>query len=423
MIAESERPSSFFDLYFKYVENTESPLLYHRWCALSLVSTLLGRGLAFPLGHYSIFPNQYILLVGTPGTRKGCAKIPRKLLHEVGYTRFAPERVAKETFLSSLADQELEEGELEQVNSMFSLDSLISDDEDRITENLINSEEFTNFIGSGNFEFLSILAELYDCGAQYKLPLKRQKSILIKKPTINILSCSTPDALAEALPVASIGQGSLSRFVLVFAKPTGKKLTFPMPPPAWVEERLILRCRDIRRLSQSGRLDIAADARGMLDYLYKQHKGLADPRFSYYNQRRFTHLLKVCIACAASELRATIEAVDVILANTILVFTETAMGDALGEFGAAKNSAITQRVIALVTEAKGVVSLDQIWVHVRTELDKFTDLLPLLQGLIKGEKLQQVPGGFLPLYKETELLDLKYVDFSLLREAQEQTHL
>lgn len=399
----------FFQEYFTYVKNTESPTIYHRWCALSLVSTLLARNISFPLGHYNIYPNQYILLVGTPGTRKGCAKIPRNLLKKLNYNNFAPERVAKETFLSTLTQEEFRQSNQD---NFFEFDL----EEEQITETYINSEEFTNFIGSGNFEFISILGELYDCPTQYSYPLKRSKSIYIEKPTFNILSCSTPDALASALPHASIGQGALSRFLLIFAAPSGIKLTFPPPPSRETETKLLDICKEIRGCK--GVVTKSKRAEFILDWLYKNWSGLEDQRFSYYNQRRFTHLIKIAIACAASRLSTNLEEEDVILANTVLSYAEQTMDRALGEFGAAKSSIISHKIVSFLDQALRVISLDELWIHVRTDLDKYTDLLPILQGLIRGEKIQQVDGGFLPL-KKIKCFGKDYVDLTLLEEIKE----
>ena len=64
----------FFDLYFEYTGETESPQIYHRWCALSMVGALLGRRVYLPFGHAPIYPNMYIMLEGNPGARSAEAR-------------------------------------------------------------------------------------------------------------------------------------------------------------------------------------------------------------------------------------------------------------------------------------------------------------------------------------------------------------
>ena len=54
--------SDFMSSYFNYIGETESPLFYHRWCAISLLATMLGRDFTFNHGHFNINPNMYLML-------------------------------------------------------------------------------------------------------------------------------------------------------------------------------------------------------------------------------------------------------------------------------------------------------------------------------------------------------------------------
>jgi hypothetical protein len=97
------KEDTFYDKYFRYIGKTESPRIYHRWTAVSLLAALLGRRMFIPFGHDNIYPNQYILLVGDPGTRKGTAINPAKrLLKHSGYLRFAPDKLSTERFIIEL---------------------------------------------------------------------------------------------------------------------------------------------------------------------------------------------------------------------------------------------------------------------------------------------------------------------------------
>jgi hypothetical protein len=83
--------TEYLNEYLKMVEDTESPRIFHIWSAVFAMSAALGRRSWLPFGTFDIFPNQYVLLVGTPGTRKStAANLSKKLLKNSTGTRFAP---------------------------------------------------------------------------------------------------------------------------------------------------------------------------------------------------------------------------------------------------------------------------------------------------------------------------------------------
>src|SRR5690348_7180069 len=94
---------NLFDTYFEYVKETEPPIIFHRWSLIGALSAYLGRQCWLPFGTMRIFPNQYIMLVGNPGTRKSTAiKGAKRVLSATGYSTFAAERTSKEKFLLDL---------------------------------------------------------------------------------------------------------------------------------------------------------------------------------------------------------------------------------------------------------------------------------------------------------------------------------
>src|ERR1700748_677909 len=94
----------FFDLYLKYVENTESPTFFHRWSAITGIGALLGRQYYLTHGHSKLFPQQYVMLLGSPGTRKSTAiKMFKELIVKTGYDTIAASKSSKEKFLMDMA--------------------------------------------------------------------------------------------------------------------------------------------------------------------------------------------------------------------------------------------------------------------------------------------------------------------------------
>ena len=58
---------------------------------------------------------------------------------------------------------------------------------DSPAESYIMSGEFTDFIGQGNMEFVTLLTNLWDNLDEYKQPKIQGKSVHVHKPTANLL--------------------------------------------------------------------------------------------------------------------------------------------------------------------------------------------------------------------------------------------
>lgn len=412
----------FFSQYIEYCGATEVPAVFNRWAAITGLGALLGRQYHFDHGHFHIYPNMYIMLIGSAGTRKGTAiKLMRRLLEQTGYSKFAAERTSKEKFLLDLAG-ETDHGELltpEQLldQNLFGTDATKPD-----CEMFVAIDEFNDFIGNGNIEFISMLGNMWDYHGLYKNRIKTGKSVEINNPTISIIGGNTPTGFSLAFPTEILGQGFFSRLLLIYADRTDRRITFPPPPPPEFTKRLL---ELLARIKQTaiGSARLTDSAERLLDKIYQRGYAVDDVRFESYSNRRFTHLLKLCVLASAARASSRMEEKDVIYANTILSAAEHHMPRALGEFGKAKHSDVSHKIIQLAEATHTILTFKEIWKHVSNDLEKMSDLGTLLQNLVAAEKLQLVPGnkGFLPKRKIIEDVDTSMVDYSLLSPEERAT--
>lgn len=422
---------SLFDLYFQYREDTEAPRIFHRWSLIGCIGAFLGRQYWFPFGTSRIFPNHYIMLIGTPGSRKSTAILNAKsILSSSGYSTFAANKTTKEKFLLDLegaAPEVLDRNgrPVQQGTGNIVLQNLFGGDGEDTAgqdpkEMFVVADEFNEFVGSGNIEFLSLLGSLWDWDDEsqfYKYRLKNSKSVHIFQPTLSILSGNTHDGFKEAFPPQAIGQGFLSRLILVYAEPSGRKITFPRKPSDSILEQIKNTFGQIRE-KVSGPATISVEAQRALDMVYRTWKELDDQRFKHYSTRRFTHLLKLCLICSAGRVSNRVDIQDVLLANSILTYTEGSMPKALGEFGKSRNSEAANKIMQVLYEAKAPLPLTRLWKVVQNDMEKMTDLTNLLQSLQNADKIQVVrgeKGGFLPKQRSVDTKAL-YCDFNLLKE-------
>lgn len=430
----------FLSQYLAYTGENEVPTFFHRWSCISGVAAMLGRQYSLPHSHVFLYPNLYIMLIGSPGTRKNTAiNIMRSLIVRAGYDTIAADKTTKEKFLMDLAgiDTTLEEdiaagkfrpgrgGDRKSMDQI--LDSNLwgeGDENDKTkqpSEIFIIAPEFNDFLGNGNIEFISLLGNLWDYNGVYKSRIKNGKSIAITDPTISIVGGNTPTGFSLAFPNEIFGQGFFSRLLLIYGEPTGKKIAFPIPPKDSDTVEIVRQLMLVKRHAV-GIAELDDSTRALLGKIYTQWGGIDDVRFESYANRRFTHLLKLCLTVSAIHYRNRITERDVVVANTILSHTEHLMPRALGEFGKAKNSDVAHKVMKLLESTNIPLTGQEIWAHVDRDLEKMSNLQDMLTSLQMAKKIMFIKGadkgGFIAIKKPLNLVDSDTLDWSILTEEE-----
>lgn len=375
---------SFFKEYLDYVGESESPDIYHRWTAISLIGSVLGRNFWFPHGHFTLYPNMYIMLQGLPAVRKSSAiNIGNKILKKTGYKKFASSRMSREMFLQELhhINQPNEEN--------YSFEELLDMKMDHASEITIHAGEFLDFIGQGDKDYLMLITNLWDNLDEYKNPKLTSKTVVVTKPTINFLAANTPESLNMAFPPEVIGSGTLSRFLFIHSPGTGKKILMPKAPDPEKEQRIVDYLSDIQD-QVKGEATVTEGAIEVLDYLYNHQEPIDDPRFSHYTARRLTHLLKLSLIVAASRLSTEITERDVLEANTFLGAAEYGMPKALGHFGRSKYSASYHAILEFLEEARKPMTLKDLYVRFSSDFAKETDFLATMMDMQNADKVEAV---------------------------------
>lgn len=386
--------ADFFASYLDYagVGVSEPPAIFHRWSCCSIIGALLGRQAYFPFGHSRIFPNQYIMFMGAPGSRKSTAiNIAKKLLSRAGYSRYAADKCSKEKFLADMHQYDkndlLDAADLE----MLTLDEP--------AEVYVVAEEFTDFVGNNNMEFITMLTKLWDCPSEYKNPKLTGASVEVNEPTVNIIGGNTVQGFALAFPPEALGNGFLSRLIFVHGDTSGRKVTFPATPDEWLEAQLIQHLKEIKQ-AITGEFTMSDSVRALCERMYKEYIEIDDIRFKHYGSRRLTHLFKLSMILAACDLSMVIETKHVLRANTMLSFAERQMPKALGEFGKSKYSDVSNQILDHLNKAHKPISINLLWKVVAKDLTKLSELGDIIKNLIGADKIQQVNiagvQGFLP---------------------------
>lgn len=418
-----------WEAYFEYRRETEPSVIFHRWALIGCISAWLSRSVWMPFGSQRIFPNQYIMFVGNPGSRKTTAiNQARSLLDGCGYDSalYAADKTSKEKFLIDLSGQDIDlavkGNRSKSADDILDQISVIDIDDGIPKEVFVVADEFNDFMGNANLEFQSLLGRFWDWDKEsgpYSHRLKNSKAVNIYQPTVNILAGNTPQGFADCFPLASIGQGFMSRLLLIHGEPSGKKYAEPPIPNQRQAEELMAWLYQIRAKC-NGPMSKTEDAKNALHMIYHSWPELEDSRFSHYSTRRYTHLMKLCIVFACARLSREINKQDVIRANTVLAYAETNMPKAIGELGTSRISQASNKIMQFLYEARVPKTTQELFKVVRNDLEKPGDLHSLLVNLTMAEKIQLISlpdGGKQGYLPKRDAINRKvmFVDHEYLR--------
>ena len=378
--------------YLRYVADTEPPVLHHIWSLVGVMSATLGRRCYYNLGCLQIFPNQYILLVGDPGVRKSTAMgYAKRFIKNNNRIRIAPDDTGgrRQGLISAMLGEgmgddmidDLLSGSLEGLETADISTPIRPHSDDRHCM-FVYASEFASFLGQSSYELIVFLTKTWD-GEDHNYTLKNSKCVL-EKPLINLLGGTTPVAISSALPMEVVGQGFLSRVVLVHADST-KKVARPQPLNDEVYEE-IRKIFDYVSENFQGQFTETEEAQKYLDSLYDKEVNITDTRFVYYKTRRHTHLIKLAMAVAALRGSQTIIHEDVEDAQTILSLTEISMPNALGEFGLSPLGYARQKLLDFINKSPEPFTTEQLWYIMQRDM-KPSDFAQTMKDFVNDNKI------------------------------------
>lgn len=376
--------ADFFTKYMEFVDldHQEAPAIYHRWTLASIIGTLLGRQFYMPFGKGIIYPNQFIMLMGTPGARKGTAmNIGKDLLKLSGYNRFSASRTSLERFLIDMRQTDLSGSD-----TITDLEALVMDTP---SESYVFAGEFVDFIGPNDISFINLLTNLWDNLSEYKHPKIQGKSVEVYKPTVNLFGGSTPQTFAIAFPPEVIGTGFTSRLLLVHGDPTGKKIAWPAELDHLAMEQMAQHLKAIRE-EVTKEAVVTKEAKKLAQEIYNNEVHVDDSRFTFYQQRRYGHLLKLSMIQAAANLSNVIKEEHILWANTMLAMAEKKMPRALGEFGKSRYAEVANEILTWMDKKTRPVTVGDIFKAVSRSISKLPELQEIMANLKAAEKIKVV---------------------------------
>lgn len=269
--------------YLAYTAEQESPEIFHIWAGISAIAGSLRRRCWFEMGYFTYYPNMYIVLVAPPGMcRKSTAMaIARKRMEKVDGINFTVDSTSREALILALS-QSLVDGH----SSMTAF-----------------SSELASLITTSQMDMVAFLTDIFDNPSNWIHKTKGGGTNKITAPYLNLMACTTPDWIAKAMPLDTIGIGLTSRIVFVFSKQPRQANPFPKLTPAQKKLEVLLE-EDLAQIANlSGEFTFAPDAKEHYEHWYmnqRHNRENLDPRLAGYFERKSVHLVKVCMIISAS---------------------------------------------------------------------------------------------------------------------------
>ena len=402
------KTKEYFDLYFNYISSTESSSLYHRWSAISILSSAIGNKISIPMGHFKLKANFYIQFIGKPASRKSSAiNIASKLRKKADIIKIAPSTTSLEGLLLELSKTTDKDG---WENSKTGLDP---------ASMAIMADEFNMYCGDNPRKLLIVLSSMWDCPEEFKLAVKLNFYPKIEKPFVNILSGNTQSSFINIFGSDLLGQGILSRMIFVPVDTIKQKCAFPKKLSTEKESMIISVLKKLGALPKS-EIKYSDEATEFITRIYNKVNVDLPPFLQGYAGRRHIHLLKLCSVFAClngldnGELIITLEIARE--ANTYLAITEILMKKNMTDLlSSQEDSALKVAIIQIISANKTPTTIGEIYAKTNSKVKNITALMPILEQM-KGQDLIVLTdsGAYMEKKIKTNTDQLEFIDLSHL---------
>ena len=320
MSSEGRNLPDWIDAFMLLTEDSEPPVLFRKWTAVSAIASALQRKCRVDLGiSLTFYPNFYIVLVGPSATGKGTAmKYASDIIEQVPNIRLSAQATSLQALIRRMKETNLMDIDMETGQQYFH------------SSLTIFSNEFTVFLGYHNRELISALCDWYDCHSHWSYDtIKRDKEEVIGV-WVNLLAGTTPDNIQTSLPMDAIGGGLTSRIIFVYEEKKNKLVVFSSATKREIELQQHL-IHDLEQISLlSGCFRFTEDASKYYSewcHLAYKNPPFRDQKFDGYCGRRRKHLLSLAMVCSASRSNDLILTKDDIeRASIMLSEVEVKMG-------------------------------------------------------------------------------------------------
>lgn len=321
--------------YLIYTNDILSPESFNLWTGISVIASALQRKVFIPVNQFMCYPNNYIVLIGPPGTMKSTAmRAGRELLDKVPNITLATDSTTREKLIVNFSNA----------------------NRDGHSSMTAHCSELASFFTSSKMDMVIFLTDIYDSPPTWAHDTKLSGVSRIKAPCLNLLAATTPDSFSKEVPAETSGIGLTSRMIFAQeSKPRVRPWRTKQDPNKGILKDMLQ--KDLIQIaSLKGEYIIEPEADVFYDAWFQEQLGKpnnsGDKALDPYFARKHTHILKLSMVVAAAqrdELIITKE--DIEQAMAILADTEKNMSQVFAGYGSNPLAFSLQQVAMMIVDA------------------------------------------------------------------------
>lgn len=299
LLAQPRNYENFIKAYLKYTEFQESTEKIHKWVAVSIIAAAMERKTFIDAGHFIVFPNFYIFIIGNSGeVRKSTSTgIGFSLIKEARVVNLMSERLTDRSLIDQL-ERSAKEYFINPAEGIFKKQSAV----------FAYASELVVFLKDVKGEISELLTTFWDCPEKWTYQTA-EDLISLQGISLNILGASTPTWLQRSIPSEEMEGGLASRIVFVVETEPPKRLNpwgVPQEGKLVIKEMRPKLIEDLTRISLlQGEFQKTKEAEDFYTKWYVEHqKGarkVLDIRLKGYYARKPVTVWKLAMALSAAE--------------------------------------------------------------------------------------------------------------------------
>lgn len=291
--------------YLLWTQETESPLGWHFWAGVVLLSLVARRNFYWDRGRYFLFLNHYVFLLGESGLRKSTTyeqamEVYDRMLEiasagqafPVDPIYRTPQRITPERMLADL--------------SRWATNDPTNNRKDTIV--FVPSDELAGLLGrdiKGSDRLANLLTEVYGGKRTYQDSTLTGGDRKLTNLQVSCLFASTPDSVRRAITESMFTEGLMGRVVTV--KRDTPHGYYDTPPPSDPVQCTLLAEALVPwlQIAEEVELRMSEDARKWFkDWYVETHRAHRpdDPKVRSFWSRKHDHLLRLAGVLQLSQL-------------------------------------------------------------------------------------------------------------------------
>ena len=208
--------------YLEYTKEHESREIYHTWCFISAVASILSGRCWTTLGYSILHPNFFVILSGPPGIPRKSAAIKTitdlcQPVIDEGFLNLASESLTKPRLCDELVEGEQSYKYTEKGEEL----------EHKYMSLLTIASELSSFVKPKDDELSKFLLNLFDGEKKYDHGTRHHGTAKLKNATLNILAATTTEFFEGLSFQEHVRSGLSSR--CIFLQVDDRKFNKPDP--------------------------------------------------------------------------------------------------------------------------------------------------------------------------------------------------